>query len=179
MNSIENIKKNNVKDGVKTKDGILYPVKNGEALEIWLHQVDKPFAKVATVEHLTNANQIGVIAYNDVYNENSEPQIVLLDTENASDETVVVFSYVVHEIEVKNGKVISEYINYYDEKEDAVNQFVTDVIGEKSSIYYDNIPNVVYEEYDTSWLAYINGKKDTDYRSIFIEEIPALVRMVK
>lgn len=179
MNTLENLKKGTAKNGVSTPDGTLYAVKNGEALEIWLQQNNKDFVKVVTVEHLTSPNSLSAIVYNEVYNQDAEPQIVLLDTDSQSEEKEVVFSYVVHTLEVKNGKVIDEYFEHFNDKELAHSQFVSNVICEKRAFEYDQVRDVKYVMYDESFLAYIDGKKKTDYKLIEIEEIPELVRVIK
>lgn len=179
MNTLINLKKGTARNGVETPDGILYAVTNGEALEIWLKQDKKDFVKVVAVEHLTNANQLGVIVYDDVYDKNSEPQILLLDTEGKTDETNIIFNYVVHTLEVKDGKVENEYFEHFDDYDSAYNQFEADVICEKRAFDYDRTIGVEFEETEKSWTAYLKDKKATDYKLIEIEEIPELVRLIK
>ena len=179
MNTLENLKKGTAKNGVSTPNGTLYAVKNGNALEIWLQQDNKDFVKVVTVEHLLNPNSLGAVVYDKVYNQDSEPQIILFDTESQSEEKTVVFSYVVHTVEVKDGKVINEYFEHFNDYDSAYSQFVSDVICEKRAFDYDRVIGVEVEDNENSWTAYINGKKDTDYKHIEIEEIPELIRVVK
>ncbi len=179
MNNIENIKKNTVRDGVKTPDGTLYAVSNGEALEIYLHQEGKPFVKVVSVTHISSANQLGVVVYEDVYNEDSQPQIILLDKDGETAEDVVVLSYEVHTTEVKDGKIVNEYHEHFGTKEEAINSFVADVICEKRAFDYDRVIGIEIEETEESWLAYFKGKKETDYKYICVEEFPELIRVVK
>lgn len=180
MNTIKNIKENKVTDGVATPLGTLYAVRNGEALEVYLKQDDRQdYVRVVTVEHLSSCNQLGAIVYNDVYDRNSTPQVLVLDTDKKTDEEEIVFTYIVHTIEVKDKQIVSEYREFFDNEDEAMSQFVADVICEQRAFDYDRVIGVEIETTEKSWFAYLKGKKDTDYKHIFIEEFPQLVRVVK
>lgn len=179
MNTLINLKTGTVRNGVKTPSGTLYAVKNNESIEIWLQQNNKDFVKIVSVEHFISSDSLGAVVYDEVYDQESKPQVILFDTESQAEEKVVVFSYVVHTIEVKEGKVINEYFEHFNDKELAYSQFVADVICEKRAFDYDRVVDVKSEETDCSWTAYINGKKETDFKHIEIEEVPELIRVLK
>lgn len=90
-------------------------------------------------------------------------------------------SYYVHNVVVKEGKVIYESHEYFDKYPNAKITFDNDVQDEMrySEYFSEFAKNISVKSSDTELLVYPHDKYDEQRTHIWIEEYPSLVKIVK